>query len=364
MHRPLSSSGSGSGARAGQPIGLLELVAVNVVILLFAAIALAQNEPTKLYLKDGSYHLVKSYQIQGDKIKFYSLDTNEWEEMPVALVDFEATKRAKQEEAVTDQKELEEAKTTEKERFDVPATPVGFEVAPGRRLPDTEGVYAYDGLRVIPLIQSQGDVVSDKERALLTMALPAPLLKKRALVTLPGPQAAVRIVNPQPVFYIQANDAWGSKAELIPVKPSHNTRLVEKVESGSGEESRGETRQAIPLERVNVAKGIMKLQPSKPLEPGEYALAELVDGKLNLDVWDFGIDRPGKKPSNVEDSGDQQAAMGEQKPGESTRKISPVDMIPGIPHPHQASPNGPSGPPLPGPDSVPPSPGQQSGPPH
>lgn len=351
------------GARGGQSIVSLQIIAI-VIFIVFPAAALAQNEPVKLYFKDGSCQVVKSYQIQGDRIKFYSLDTNEWEEMPVSLVDFDATKRVQREEATTDQKELEEAKSTEKERFEVSSTPAGFEVAPGRRLPDTEGVYAYDGLRVIPLIQSQGDVTSDKGRAVLTMALPAPLLKKRALVTLPGAQAAVRIANPQPAFYIQASDGWGANAELIPVKPSHDTRLVEKVEAGSGAQSPGETRQAIPLERVSVAKGILKLQPAKPLEPGEYALAELVDGKLNLDVWDFGIDKPGKKPSNVEDSGEQQAAMGEGKPGQSTHKISPIDMIPGIPHPHQAPSSGPSGPPLPGPDSVPPSPGQQSGPPN
>ncbi|HEY6292173.1 MAG TPA: hypothetical protein VI455_11535 [Terriglobia bacterium] len=354
------------GALSGQWIGRLELILVLVVIVFLSAAAPAQAQQIKLYLKDGSYELVKTYQIQGDNIRFYNLDTSEWEEMPVALVDFEMTKRAQQDEAKAHQKDLEQAKVIDKERFDTPPAQTGFAVAPGRYLPVTEGVYAYDGLRVIPLVQSQGDVVSDKERAVLTMALPAPVLKKRALVTLPGPEAAVRIANPQPVFYIQANESWGANAELIPVKASRNSRLVEKVQPGSN--SPGETRQPVPLERVTVAKGIVKLQPSKPLEPGEYALAELVDGKVNLDVWDFGIDRPGKKPSNVQDSADQQAAMGEQKPGESTRKVSPVDMIPGIPHPHQASPNGPSGPPLPGPgsDTPPPSPpsGQQNGPPN
>jgi len=315
-----------------------------------------------LFLKDGTQLLVKSYQVEGDKIHFYNLDTHETEEMPVALVDFDATKRAAGEHATDGAKVVNEAKQLEKEHFgpDV-AGPgvkaVGFQVAPGLNLPLTEGVYAFDGLRVIPMVQSEGEVVTDKQRAVLMMAMPGPLLKRRSLVSLPGGQAAVRIVNPRPVFYIQSGDAWGGGAVLLPVKSSHGERVLEKVQSGMGLGASGEIREAVPVEKQAVAKGIYKLQPSKALDPGEYALGELVDGKLNMDVWDFGIDKPGKKAAAPEAaSGQGPAPMGEQNHG-----VNPTDVILG-----KHAPNSPSGPPLPGPGSqggvpAPPTPPNSSG---
>jgi len=321
------------------------LVLALTGLLLRPAPACAQQ--VKLFLKDGSQLLVKSYQVEGDKIRFYNLDTHETEEMPAALVDFDATKRAAGEHAADGAKAVNEAKQLEKEHFgpDVNGPgvkPVGFQVAPGLNLPLTEGVYAFDGLRVIPMVQSEGEVVTDKQRAVLMMAMPGPLLKRRSLVSLPGGQAAVRILNPQPVFYIQSSDAWGGNAVLLPVKSSHGERVLEKVQSGMGLGASGEIREAVPVEKQAVAKGIYKLQPSKALYPGEYALGELVDGKLNMDVWDFGIDKPGKKTALQEaSSGQQPAPMGEQNHG-----VNPTDVILG-----KHAPNSPSGPPLPGPGS-------------
>lgn len=332
-------------------LGLAGWLAVAGVFFSLTALPLHAQQ-VKLFLKDGTQLLVKSYQIQGERIRFYNLDTHEEEEMPVALVDFDATKSAANEQATAHARIVDEAKQLEKEHFG-PDTggpggtgkPAGFAVAPGLYLPPTEGVYAYDGLRVIPMVQSEGEVVTDKQRAVLMMAMPGPLLKRRSLVSLPGPQAAVRIVNPQPVFYVQSNAAWGDKAVLIPVKTSHGLRVVEKVQSGLGLGASGEIRDAIPLQKDPVAKGIFKLQPAKALSPGEYAIGELIDGKLNVDVWDFGVDKPGKKvaaPTSASDQ--QQGPMGEQRPGQTS--VQPSDVILGR-HPT----NSPSGPPLPGPGS-------------
>ncbi|MGH9353166.1 MAG: hypothetical protein ACRD2G_13570, partial [Terriglobia bacterium] len=48
----------------------------------------------KLYLKDGSYQLVKSYQVEGDRVRYYSVERSQWEVVPVSLVDFKATQEA------------------------------------------------------------------------------------------------------------------------------------------------------------------------------------------------------------------------------------------------------------------------------
>jgi hypothetical protein len=138
-------------------------------------------------------------------------------------------------------------------------------------------------------------VVTDKKRLALTLALPGPLLKKRALVILPGAKAAVRISMSQPTFFVQSADGWGARAELIPLKAAKESRLVEKVQSGIGAGKSGELRAGMPLERTELVHGLVKLKPVQPLPSGEYALGELIQTKLNIDVWDFGIDGLGPK---------------------------------------------------------------------
>jgi hypothetical protein len=243
----------------------------------------------KLYLKDGTYQLVKSYEVRGDRVRYYSVERSDWEEVPLALVDFETTKRTQQREKAEESKELEQAHALDKELFETPQN-TGFEIKPGVRLPQDEGVFTFDGLRIIRMLQSPGEVVTDKKRLALAMALPGPLLKNRSLVVLSGAKAAVRISTTQPTFYVQSADGWGARAELIPVRTHKESRILEKVQSGIGVGKSGELRSSIAVEREQLAPGLFRLTPVQPLELGEYALAEPIQGKLNLDVWDFGVD--------------------------------------------------------------------------
>jgi hypothetical protein len=267
------------------------LVLVLALWGVFVSPRAARAAEIKLYLKDGTYQLVKSYEVHGDRLRYYSIERSDWEEIPVSLVDLNATKNAQQEEKGLQKKDLEKAREIDKERFEVPAN-TGYEVAPGIRLPVGEGVFAFDGVRVIRLIQSSAEVVRDKKRAALLMVLPGPLLKERSLVVLDGPKAAVRILVAQPVFYINSADGAGAKLDLIPVtaNKNKNVRTVETIQSGIGMGQSGETRTALPLERIQLAPGLFKLKPAKELAFGEYALGELIGEKLNLDLWDFGID--------------------------------------------------------------------------
>jgi hypothetical protein len=248
----------------------------------------------KLFLKDGSYELVKSYEVQGDRVRYYSLDRGDWEEIPKSLVDFGATQRAEAAKKVEQAKQLKAAEEIQNQRFEIP-TNNGYQISPGTRLPSNGGVYAFDGARVIHLIQDTAKVVTDKKRIALIMVMPGPLLKKQALVVLQGAKAAVRITVAQPVFYVEDTDNWAMRAQLLPLTQRKGSRVVEKIQSGIGLGKSGEKREAIPLERKQLAAGVFELKPMQPLDSGEYALGELLDEKLNIAVWDFGIDLPGSK---------------------------------------------------------------------
>jgi len=177
------------------------LVIVACLVALDVAPCLGETG-IKLFLRDGSYQLVKSYEVRNDRVRYDSLEQSAWEEIPLSLVDLEATRRAQQEQARADQKALDEVREVAKQRFDLPEDS-GFEVAPGIRLPPEQGVFAFDGQRVIRLVQSPGEMVKDKKRLALLLVLPAPVLKNRSLVVLPEVKAAVRVPTRAPTFYIQ-----------------------------------------------------------------------------------------------------------------------------------------------------------------
>src|SRR5271154_4349261 len=64
-----SSSSSAPGTAAGQQT------------------APSNAKPKKLVLKDGSYQLVREYQINGDRVRYWDIDSSQWQEIPADLVD-------------------------------------------------------------------------------------------------------------------------------------------------------------------------------------------------------------------------------------------------------------------------------------
>jgi hypothetical protein len=245
----------------------------------------------KLCMKDGTYQVVSSYEIQGDRVRYFSVERAEWEEVPASLVDFDATERAQEEAKANQKKQLEEAKQVEQERFFKPPDQ-GMEVARGIRLPGDDGIFTVDGKRLVRLAQSAGEVVTDKKRAAMVLAVPLPVLKARSLVLLEGAKATIRLNDPWPVFYVQSAEGLGTKLELVRLKPGKESRVLEDVDTGRGKNAKAtEERTMVPLKRKEAAPNLYTLRPLQPLEAGEYALGEVVDDKLSLDVYDFGYEK-------------------------------------------------------------------------
>src|ERR1700737_4012982 len=49
---------------------------------------------TKLMLKDGNFQLVRSYERNGERVRYFSVERGDWEEIPAAMVDWDATEKA------------------------------------------------------------------------------------------------------------------------------------------------------------------------------------------------------------------------------------------------------------------------------
>src|SRR5258708_2339698 len=101
------------------------------VFVFLACTAWAAN--MKLYLKDGSYHVVREYQVQTDRVHFYSIERSDWEDLPLDLVDL---KRTESEAADRKAKLDEDAKAiAAEEKFE---RDMAKEVS---RIPQDPGVY-------------------------------------------------------------------------------------------------------------------------------------------------------------------------------------------------------------------------------
>ena len=59
----------------------------RALIVLVAVVAVSWAASIRLYLKDGTYHLVREYQVREDRVRYYSLERGDWEEIPLELID-------------------------------------------------------------------------------------------------------------------------------------------------------------------------------------------------------------------------------------------------------------------------------------
>src|SRR6195256_1821331 len=124
-----------------------------LMIVLLAAGALAAN--VRLYLKDGSSHMVREYQKQGDRLRYYSTERGDWEEIPIELVDLKRTEEEvrgreaslKEETAAADAEE----KAERAQRREI------------ERIPVETGVFQVDGDKVKVLKVAESKIVNNRK---------------------------------------------------------------------------------------------------------------------------------------------------------------------------------------------------------
>ncbi|HUE42130.1 MAG TPA: hypothetical protein VMP12_01150 [Candidatus Sulfotelmatobacter sp.] len=265
----------------------------------------------KLVLKDGTFQLVRSYERNGERVRFFSEERGDWEEIPSAMVDWDATAKAEKATAAADdalaakvhkQEEAQKIDTT----LDVDAS---LQVGGGAFLPPGEGMFAVEGKSVIPIPQVGSAVKTDRKNQLKRVLSPIPIIPAKQNIELEGKRATLRINSVNPEFYLRElstddeqesglertsrQSTTGPEVELLRATVKGNKRIIESVRSMMGQEV-GRENKTISIQEWEVAKRVYRFTLSEPLPPGEYALAELLPGGLNLFVWDFGVDERGE----------------------------------------------------------------------
>jgi hypothetical protein len=268
-----------------------------------------QPNGKKLVLKDGNFQLVREYERKGERVRYFSVERHAWEEIPAAMVDWDATAKAEAESEKASTALLNKIHTQEEASrveaiLDVDAS---LPVAPGVFLPPGEGMFLIEGKSVTPLEQVSSQVKTDKKTFLKQVLSPIPIVPGKQNIEIPGPKAKIRITSAAPEFYLREAPPdpdrstsvqrssrpgeSGPEVELVHATVKGNRRRLESIRSLFGQQM-GTERNTIAVQRWEVAATVYRFTLGEPLPPGEYALAEILPDGMNLFVWDFGVDGP------------------------------------------------------------------------
>jgi hypothetical protein len=286
----------------------------RALLLLLAALFVlaipshAQQLSKRLILKDGSYQLATKWEVKGDRVRYFSAERNEWEELPNSLVDWPATEKFEKDraagvpapEAVELDKEAEAERRAEEAK-----TP---QVAPGLHLPDSGGMLLLDTFETQPqlvlLQQNTGEVNRNTKTNILRSAI-NPIASNKSTIELEGSHASVQAHATLPTIYVNVDEDQGSNSasqpgpqqpqqpwdryHIVRAQPKKGKRVIGDIKvSALGKSTQEQNLVATNSQRLT--GGWVKVTPVNALEPGEYAVVELMgkDG-MNTYVWDFGV---------------------------------------------------------------------------
>ena len=291
-------------------------------ILVSALFCLAQVpapiQAHRLILKDGSYQSVTKYEVHGDRVRYFSAERGEWEEVPNSLIDWDATAKFEQgrlqgkvaPEAVELDKELEAERKAEQARSP--------QVAPNLRLPDEGGIFlldTYENQPQLAELQQSGSELDKKTKSNILRAAINPMSGARQTIELPEAHAKIQSHTTVPSLYInidlnnsEANQGAPATVQAAtgappppPLPPAGERYKIIRVQVKGGKRIAGGVSVAVTGKMktderfvastvTTMTGGWVKLTPAEPLATGEYALIEMLGKEaINLYVWDFGV---------------------------------------------------------------------------
>jgi len=315
-------------------VRILLLAVLLLSCLGFNRCVLAQTSNQRLILKDGSYQVVTKYERVGDRVRYFSAERGQWEEVPASLVDFAATDKWAKEHAPgagpVSPAVPEAAAIDQEEQHARARTP---DVSPGLRLPDQDGVWALDTFRdspeLVALAQNSGNVNRETTHNVLRATL-NPLGGVQQSIQIPGAESKVKLHVDEPALYVSILGADDNEADTSALTvDTHGAGSAKNKDGASSVNSQyaivrvrsnfkkdyrmvsgikisvgGKVSQAedvIPtVAQVLPGGRWVRLTPQQPLTIGDYALMELLaPGEVNLSVWDFRIDPQGADNKNA-----------------------------------------------------------------
>jgi hypothetical protein len=264
------------------------MTVVRVVFLFFLAAALLLADTFKLYLKGGDYHLVREYQISADRVRYYSTERGDWEEIPKQLVDLDKTE--KQRSSKQDDNKKEAQANAEEEQAE---RALRRQIA---AIPADPGTYYEQGDQVKALTMADYKVITDKKWQALKVLSPVPLIPGKASVVIQGEHSKFVVSEERPEFFFRL--AKQERFGIVRLTPKKTVRVVENIEIIPVSNENIQEQKQVETFQQELASGLYKVWPEKPLTTGEYAVVEYAQGEVALLIWDFAY-RPGEGPAQA-----------------------------------------------------------------
>src|SRR4051794_30754329 len=170
-------------AKASQTNSRVDMLRAAFLLFLLAAALTAAT--VRLYLKDGTWHNVREYQKLSDRVRYYSTDRGDWEEIPLDLVDFKKTEAevAKREAERKEEAKLLDAEEKAERTFRREIEAIPYEA----------GVYQIKDEKAVTLQNGDTKVVNNKRRSILKAVSPIPIVSGKATVELDGVNASYTV---------------------------------------------------------------------------------------------------------------------------------------------------------------------------
>jgi len=249
----------------------------------------------KLVLADGTFQLVREYSVQGDRVRYWSVERSDWEEIPTTLVNWDATHKAEAEQSRQDAelKAKIHASALAERTKDINIDR-SLEIKPGLFLPDGVGFYSLEGKLIYEMKQSLAVTKLSKGREAERILSGVPLIPRKMTLEISDAHAALRLITAEPEFFMRPADDREPRFRLLRVQVKGGHRVVENVSIYiTGQQTH--KADDIDFQTWTPARGVFRYTVNQRLEPGEYAFVEMTGEDVNSYVWDFGIDPPSTK---------------------------------------------------------------------
>ena len=250
----------------------------SLLALLFLAFTVCAAN-LKLYLKDGSYHIVREYQVQSGHVHFYSVERSQWEDIPLDLVDLRRTEAEVAERQSQLKKDTQAVAEEEKVERDL--------ARETSRIPQDPGVYWLEGNQAKVIKLAESAIHTNKGRSILKALSPIPMVAGKGTLELSGAHSPNVFTNPEQEFYIQLSET--ERFGIAKLTPKGAVRIVENLTFMPVTKEVVEEPTLVETFQTQLADGLYKIWPKQPFEPGEYAVIQYSEGKLNIQTWDFAV---------------------------------------------------------------------------